>query len=129
MHYEFYLPFPPTVNNYYVKTQRGVYISHKGRLFRDLVAAAIHEQLPNTYITDRVLVEAVLFMPDRRKRDLDNYTKALQDSLTKAHLWEDDELIDQLFLYRGQVDKAGGSVFLRISEAGPVIPLGSVPPE
>lgn len=127
MHYELYLPFPPTNNNYYVKTGRGVYISHKGRKFRELVAEAVNEQIPDVTIEDRILVETVYFMPDRRKRDVANYSKALHDALTIAGLWEDDELIDQNFEYRGEVSKPGG-VFVRITDAGPVIKIGDTPP-
>jgi crossover junction endodeoxyribonuclease RusA len=128
MHYEIYLPFPPSNNNYYMKTQRGVYISEKGRKFRDEVAEAISQQLPGEFIDDRMLLETIYFMPDKRKRDVANYSKALHDAITVAGLWEDDSLIDQNFEYRGQVHKKG-SVFLRITPAGPVMPVGTTPPE
>jgi crossover junction endodeoxyribonuclease RusA len=128
MHYEIYLPFPPTVNNYYVKTQKGVFISNKGRKFRDLTAEAVLEQLPDVYITDKCLIEVVLFPPDKRIRDLGNYDKALLDALTKAGLWEDDNLVDQQFFYRGE-RVAGGVTFLRITDAGPLLKEGQTPPE
>ena len=130
MNYELYLPFPPTVNSYYVKTKRGVFISAKGKKFRAQAAESVLQQLgdPPT-IAERMLVEVVLFMPDRRIRDVDNYMKALLDSLTCCGLWEDDSLIDQLFNYRGDVVKPHGRVFLRISPAGPVLPIGAVPPD
>lgn len=128
MHYELYLPFPPTVNSYYSKTKRGVYISHNGRSFRDKTAEAIAEQIGLAEpITDKMLVEVVLYVPDKRLRDLDNYMKGLLDSITKASLWEDDSLIEQLFIYRGAVTR-GGSTFVRITDAGPVMPLGVAPP-
>ena len=128
MHYELYLPFPPSNNNYYVKTQRGVFISHKGRKFRDEVASAINEQLPGELIEDRILIETVYFMPDKRRRDIANYSKALHDAITVAGLWSDDELIDQNFEYRGAVVK-NGSVFIRITPAGPILKVGESPPE
>lgn len=121
MHYELYLPFPPTVNNYYRKSKSGGrFISEKGRKFRDDVAMAIQEQLPGEHISDRMLLEVVLFPPDRRKRDVDNYSKALLDAITEGGLWEDDSLIDQHFIYRGKV-RTPGSTFVRITPAGPVI--------
>mgnify|MGYP000936341889 CR=1 FL=1 len=126
MHYELYLPFPPSVNHYYVKTKRGVFISKKGREFRAEVIQCIHDQvgLVGT-ITDRILVEIVLYPPDRRARDVDNYNKPLLDAITHAMLWEDDSIIDQLFNYRGEVVPRSGSVFLRIQDAGPIIPVTS----
>ena len=122
MYYELYLPFPPTVNNYYKRTQKsGVYISNKGRKFRDDVALAVRNQLMGVHIDDRLLVEVVLFPPDRRTRAVDNYNKGLMDSLTEAGLWSDDKLVDQLFIYRGEVRSRQGSCYVRITDAGPII--------
>ena len=120
MHYEIYLPFPPTVNNYYVKTQRGVFISQKGRKYRDEVLQAVLEQVSGETIDKQMLVEVILFPPDKRRRDVDNYNKALLDALTTAELWEDDCLIDQLFNYRGEIRK-GGQAYVRITDAAPII--------
>lgn len=128
MHYEIYLPFPPSNNNYYVKTKRGIFISQKGKRFRAATAESIAEQLPGVFINDRMLVETIYFMPDKRKRDIANYSKALHDSITNAGLWEDDELIDQCFEYRGGVIREG-RVFMRITDAGPVIPIGGTIPD
>lgn len=123
MIYEFYLPFPPTVNNYYVKTQRGVFISQKGRKFRDQTAESIHMQLGAAELpaNTKLLVEVILYPPDKRKRDLDNYMKPLLDAITQTGLWEDDSLVDQLFIYRGE-PLTSGRVFVRISEAAPILP-------
>ena len=126
MHYELYLPFPPSVNHYYVKTKRGVFVSKKGREFRAEVIQCIHDQLGLCeMITDKLLVEVVLYPPDKRTRDVDNYNKPLLDAITHAGLWKDDSIIDQLFNYRGEASPRSGSVFLRIQDAGPIIPVTS----
>jgi crossover junction endodeoxyribonuclease RusA len=124
VNYDFFLGFPPTVNNYYVKTQRGVFISQKGRKYREAVAEAINGQMAGLYIQDKILVEVILYPPDNRKRDLDNYMKSLLDALTQSGLWEDDSLIDQLFVYRGVKVSPSGSVTVSIKEAAPLIPVG-----
>jgi crossover junction endodeoxyribonuclease RusA len=124
MHYEFYLAWPPTVNSYYVQTRNGRFISSKGKAYRESVNAAIIEQLPDTFIDTPMLVECVMYPPDERTRDIDNYMKAMLDAITKAGLWEDDVLINQLFIYRGVKAAPSGSVFIRISDAGPCIPIG-----
>ena len=125
MYYELHLPFPPTVNNYYVKTKRGVYISMKGRKFRSLTSAEVIKQLPEVHFpaTERLLVEVVLYPPDKRKRDLGNYDKALMDAITHSGLWEDDSQIDQQFFYRGVVHSPSGKTLVRILDAGPVLAL------
>jgi crossover junction endodeoxyribonuclease RusA len=68
-----------------------------------------------------VSLSVVLFPPDKRKRDVDNYLKGLLDALTHAEVWTDDSLVDQLAVYRGAVIP-GGQVFIKIGLAGPVIP-------
>lgn len=110
------LPFPPTVNSYYVKTQRGIYVSKKGRAFREDVADASSEQ--NVYglkLDVPLTLDVILYPPDNRERDLDNYMKALQDSITQAGVWANDSLIDNLNVHRG-VKCAGGACWVRITE-------------
>lgn len=124
MNFELYLPFPPSDNNYYVQTRNGRFISGKGKKFREQVNEAVLEQLPDTRIDYEVIVEVVLFMPDRRTRDIANYMKALMDAISKSDLWVDDVLIDQLFIYRGALAKDNAHAFCRIADAGPVIPVG-----
>lgn len=117
--YELFLPFPPTVNNYYRHHKYGIYISKKGKLFRELVCDSINEQLPNVELDNRLKVSITLHPPDKRKRDIDNYNKSLLDAITQAGLWGDDSQIDQLFNYRGEIIKKG-LVHLTISEAMPI---------
>ena len=108
------LPFPPTVNSYYSKTQRGIYISRKGREFRDMCAELCNEQ--NAYgllLPDRLQVDVILYPQDNRRRDLDNYMKALLDALTIAKVWEDDEQIDNLNIHRG-IKVQGGKCAVRL---------------
>lgn len=118
---EIILPWSPTVNSYYVKSKTHVYISPKGKNFREDVAEAIAQQVPDVCLgEDRLFVEVVLFPPDKRRRDLDNHMKALLDALTHAGIWEDDSQIDQLQIYRGEVIQ-DGMIHLRVYEAGPCI--------
>jgi len=117
-----WLPFPPTVNNYYVQTRNGRFISKKGKHFISAVGEKCIEQgVSNLHLIDKLSVSVVLFMPDKRKRDLDNYKKALLDSITKAGVWMDDSQIDQLHSYRGGVIKDGATI-IQIEEAGMVVP-------
>ena len=72
------------------------------------------------------MVIAILYPPDVRHRDLDNYMKCLLDALThdqdtdRLGVWIDDKRIDQLLIFRGTKQR-GGFVELYISDAGPVI--------
>ena len=119
-----YLPWPPTVNSYYSTGHGKVkYVSAKGRKFRDQVAQDIAEQAPGLTYAGQLYAEIVLYPPDKRTRDLDNYLKALLDALTLAGLWADDSQIDQLAVYRGEIAPREGLVRLEIASAGPVVPL------
>ncbi len=123
---ELYLPWPPTVNDYYgtrmIRKRRIQYIKAKGKLFRAACERTIAEQVGYLNIPDRLLVEVELYPPDRRRRDLDNYMKPLLDAITHAQVWEDDSQIDQLFIYRGETVKQG-AVIVKIGLAGPILPF------
>jgi len=123
---ELILPFPPTINSYYGQNKHTRYLSRKGRIYAEGVSMAVHEQgLHNHGLSESLCVEVTLFPPDRRTRDLDNYMKALLDSLTRAGLWDDDQLVDQLLIYRGRLVK-GGLCKVAVSEGGPLSSGGVV---
>ena len=50
------------------------------------------------------------FPPDRRRRDLDNLPKAVQDSIAHAGVFEDDSQIDLLIVRRCEPVKWGKAV-------------------
>lgn len=126
MDIELYLPWPPTVNDYYgvrvVKKRRIPYIKAKGKLFRGACEQQIAEQVGYLNIDEHLLVEVELYPPDKRRRDLDNYMKPLLDAITHAQVWADDSLIDQLFIYRGHPVKHG-AVVVKIGLSGPLLTL------
>ena len=115
------LPFPPTINSYYGRTSRGVvYIRKAGRAFRLSAMEVIQMQACGICLDYPLHLEVVLYPPDKRKRDLDNYMKPLLDSLTHAGLIEDDSLIDQLSILRG-IPQPSGCCVVTLNEAGPVM--------
>jgi crossover junction endodeoxyribonuclease RusA len=114
------LPYPPTVNHYFGYARGRVYLKAKGKEYRQAVADQIELQLDKlTTITKPCKVRIEAWMPDRRTRDLDNICKALLDALTKAGVWEDDSLIDDLRIYRARDENGnlliGGMVKVKIS--------------
>lgn len=110
------LPFPPSVNTYWRAPNKGLLagrhlISAEGRKYQSAACAAIIEQLRRLPkpTTSPATVEITLFPPDMRRRDLDNYNKALFDALTHAGVWEDDSQVKRMLV-----------------EWGPVVPKGKV---
>ncbi len=114
-----HLPFPPTINTYYTKRKA---LSARGRKYKQAVSLSVHEQGMALLLEERLNLAIIFYMPDKRVRDLSNYLKALEDSLTDAGVWIDDEQIDQSTQYRGCV-LSKGKVVIRISEAAPVLPI------
>ena len=111
------LPWPPTVNNYWVSrvvTPRkgkpfvAVAIGKPGRQFRTDVQAIIWHRFGILKPSEaRVSVSITAHPPDRRDRDIDNILKALNDALTHAGVWRDDSQIDRLSIERGVVRSPG----------------------
>ena len=112
---ELELPFPPSVNSCYRAIPRGricaTILSKQGREYKEKIGRILGSSKP----TDkRLMVRIQLAMPDKRKRDIDNYNKILLDSLTGI-LWEDDSQIDILCISREDVIK-GGQVKMFVNE-------------
>jgi crossover junction endodeoxyribonuclease RusA len=123
MQVNFSLPWPPTVNSYYVKAKRGVFISKAGITFRDACNSALNEQMCLGLRLDyRLSVQVILYPPDKRCRDLDNYMKALLDALTHAKVWVDDEQIDELAIHRGKVITSGKTLVQITEHHGMIMP-------
>lgn len=108
------LPFPPSVNSYWRAPSKGPLqgrhlVSADGRKYQSKAAAAVIEQLRRIPkpTTSLVAVEVVLYPPDRKRRDLDNYLKALFDALTLAHVWEDDSQVKKMLVEWGPVTSKG----------------------
>ncbi len=115
------LPFPPSVNTYWRAPNSGPLkgrhlISAKGRAYQSAACAAIIEQLRRLPkpSTAAAAVEIVLYPPDARRRDIDNYNKALFDALTHAGVWEDDSQVKRMLVEWGP-HVPGGKVEISIS--------------
>ena len=105
------LPWPPSVNRYYRSLSKGklagrVLVSQEGRAYRQEVAVMLdRRRLP--MIRDRMKVTIDACPPDRRRRDLDNLLKASLDALVFGGAIQDDSLIDDLRIRRGEVREGG----------------------
>ena len=66
---------------------------------------AIRKQAPEP-IKGAVMLEILLGRPDRRRRDLSNYIKALEDALVQHELIEDDSMVQALSMTWGSTPGA-----------------------
>ena len=108
------LPFPPSTNTYYRNLKNGnTVISKKGREYRKKIIALVTNP---PLFEGKIHISAVLFPPDKRIRDLDNFDgKALWDSLTYAKVWFDDSQVKSRFSEWGEVVK-GGKIYIEVKQ-------------
>lgn len=91
-------PFcPPSVNTYYRRGQNTTYLTKKGKEFKNnmlnhLLGVLKYKEKP---LENRLKVSIELNFKEKRKRDVDNYNKAILDSFNNI-IWKDDEQIDEL---------------------------------
>ena len=77
----FTLPWPPSVNNYWHRNGKTIYVSKRGKEFRNEVYY-LCRQYKDAFDCDAALAMFIwVYPPDKRKRDLDNLLKATCDSL------------------------------------------------
>lgn len=116
------LPWPPSVNHYWRRVLIGgkprTLLSKEGREYKLQAVDAVRGQRrgPSAPLSGRIAISVTLFPPDKRRYDLDNRIKAVQDSLTAAGVWEDDNQVKVLHLEEGEVVK-GGACIVHIAPA------------
>lgn len=101
------LPYPPSINHYYVRTAKGVILSPKGKQYRRDVGLLCNRHRERCNKDMRLSVTINVFPPDKRARDLDNICKATLDALENATVFADDSQIDMLTVIRRDVVKHG----------------------
>lgn len=82
-------------------------MSKAGRVFRRESLAMMAEQRVTRMGRVSVRVTIILNPPDKRRRDVDNYSKAVLDALTSAGIWDDDSQVKELTIKLADVVKDG----------------------
>ncbi len=115
------LPVPPSANHLWRNLKGRTVLSKIARTYRKVVGEAVLMREPGVSLplTGRLRLTLVLTAPDRRRRDLDNCIKPIQDALTHAGVWLDDEQIDVLTVHRNPPDPQQPGVYVAISEVAP----------
>ena len=106
--------WPPSNNVYYRNVNGRTILSKRGRVFLDdgvrYIKPLMNRQIP---FAGRLGVNIKLYPPCKRKRDVDNFLKAVLDLMTKAGVWQDDSQVDILTVSRESKCK-GGRVIIEI---------------
>jgi len=105
-----HLPWPVSTNSYYRNVGRRTLISAQGRAYKKAVWALLREQRV-LQLKGRLEVDVLLIMPDKRRRDIDNFGgKSLLDALEYGGAFTDDSQIDKLTITRGDVESPGAAI-------------------
>ena len=105
------LPFPVSTNTFYRNFNGRMVISKRGRDFKSevekLIQAERGEHGVPLFGKDLVSLDMVLHPPDKRRRDIDNFSgKSILDSLIGL-VYEDDSQVKKLSVEFGEVRKGG----------------------
>lgn len=94
---------PPSNNHIYRSACRGrfptTYLTHEGREQKADYTLQAKWQYKGQPLSGDIILTAAVYFKTKRKRDLDNTMKLVQDALNDV-LWEDDSQIADLHLIR-----------------------------
>lgn len=92
---------PPTVNNLYGRLRRSVYKKPSVRKWQDETIEYIRSEWKHQpALTTEVELRIIFTTKDRRKWDIDNRIKPLQDCLERAGVIKNDRQIESLHVRR-----------------------------
>lgn len=99
------LPFPPSANRIWRQWKGRTLLSKEGREYRDRVAREWLLLRSQGLGRRPLVVDVLAYMPDARRRDLDNLNKAALDALQRAGAFTDDSQIIDLRIRRAGIDR------------------------
>ena len=99
---EFQLPYPVSVNQYYMNSRGGrKFLSKRGREFQKEVRATLNRNEP-FFPDERLGIFVKVHPPTRRQMDIDNLWKSLLDSMEGIVFTNDSQLDDERII-RGAI--------------------------
>ncbi len=110
------VPLPPTSNHRLIPVGGRQIKSPEYRAWMDQAAWLMRSQLPSKQdpIATNVVVTVGITFPDRRKRDIDNVLKPVNDAMVKSGVLADDSYIKGQIVYRDDIDKNNAKVEIGI---------------
>jgi crossover junction endodeoxyribonuclease RusA len=108
------LPLPPSVNHYYGRRGSRTFMSKSGQAFIEAVWFEFC-RVPRRKLQGAIRMHVVIHPASKRRMDLDNRLKALQDAMERAGVYDNDSQITDIHIQRGhEVD--GGLCVVELTE-------------
>jgi crossover junction endodeoxyribonuclease RusA len=107
-----YLPYPPSINNYWIASGHRRFISQRGRDFKAAVSSYVIEQNIPKLGTIQVNIDIILRPRSKKLMDIDNCIKPILDAIQDAGVIDDDVQVAQVSIERGLIQKGGGCVVM-----------------
>ena len=105
------LPYPPSINNYWIASGHRRFISQRGRDFKNDVAAYCKEYRVSSFGDGPVWVDIILRPRSKKLMDIDNCVKPILDALIGI-VYTDDVSVQRITIERGLPIKGGGCVVM-----------------
>ena len=125
MRHILHLPYPPSINNYWIASGNRRFVSKRGRDFKLAVQQYVALHQLECFGDGQVMVNIVLRPRDARLMDIDNCIKPILDAMQDAGMFDNDRQVHQVSITRGLVKKGGGGCIVIVENASPGAMPGS----
>jgi len=102
------LPYPPSVNHLYINARGRRFPNAKAKAYKTAVQEYVAEYRTPKFNNAKIALIVWAYPPDKRKRDISNLLKIIEDSLQDAGVFDDDFNIDFIEIKRCAIKKEGG---------------------
>ena len=106
------LPFPVSVNALYGVFRGRKLLSKKGRLYKERVSTILGAD--REPFSGDIICHYNFYRGDKRKYDISNYVKSVEDCITEANFWHDDSQLVEIVLTKMAVDRDNPRVEVEI---------------
>jgi crossover junction endodeoxyribonuclease RusA len=114
------LPYPPSINAYWLASGHRRYISKRGIKFKQAVADYVLEWRIPKLGSQPLEIEIWLHPRSKQLMDIDNCVKPILDACQDAGIFDDDVQVQQLFVKRSKAKKGGGcTVWIDVLSTSP----------
>jgi len=107
-----YLPYPPSINNYWIASGHRRFISQRGRDFKAAVFTYVIDNKTPNLGSIPVQIDIILRPRSKKLMDIDNCIKPILDAIQDAGVIDDDVQVARVSIERGLIQKGGGCVVM-----------------